>query len=75
MILYLRQGCHLCADAREVLAQVTARAGTGWTEVDVDDDATLAQRYGELVPVVTVDGVQQGFWRLDPDRLLRALGS
>ena len=73
VVLYGRAGCHLCDDAREVLAAVVP-APEGWVEVDVDTDPALQDRYGEYVPVVTVDGVQVGFWRVDPERLRRALG-
>jgi hypothetical protein len=79
VVLYVRQGCHLCDDAREVLAEVVGRADDGrpgWAEVDIDtvaDDGDLVARYGDLVPVVTVDGVQQAFWRVDGARVRRAL--
>ena len=47
--------------------------GQGWVERNVDDDPHLAQAYGELVPVVLVDGEQVGYYRIDPDRLRAAL--
>ncbi|EYR62849.1 glutaredoxin [Actinotalea ferrariae CF5-4] len=74
VVLYGRAGCHLCDDARDVLAAVVP-ADLGWTEVDIDTDPGLQARYGEYVPVVTVDDVQVGFWRVDPERVRRALGS
>ena len=75
VVLYGRVGCHLCDEAREVVAAVSAEHRTGWTEIDVDSDPTgaLAAQYGDYVPVVTVDGVQQGFWQVDGARLARAL--
>lgn len=48
--------------------------GVAWEEVDVDTDDDLAQRYGELVPVVLVDGEQIGYFRIDPQRLRAAVG-
>lgn len=45
-----------------------------WSELDIDTDPTLVQRYGELIPVVLVDGVQIGYWRIEPERLRAALG-
>jgi len=44
-----------------------------WVERSIADDRELTVDYGELIPVVTVDGVQQGFWRIDEARLRRAL--
>jgi len=74
VILYARQGCHLCDAARDVVTGAASAAGTGWVEVDVDTDPELVARYGELVPVVTVDGVLVDYWRIDPVRLEGALG-
>jgi glutaredoxin len=71
--LYGRQGCHLCEDARAVVEAVCAELGESWTEVDVDDDPALLDRYGEEIPVTLVDGRQHDFWRVDPDRLRTAL--
>lgn len=73
MVVYTRTGCHLCADAEEVVARVCAATGTGWRTVDVDTAPDLQASYGEYVPVVVVDGVQQGFWRIDEARLTRLL--
>lgn len=77
VVLYSRPGCHLCDEARPVVAEVVAEAGAAWTEVDVDAPGAedLARAYGELLPVVTVDGVQQAYWRVDPARLRRALAA
>lgn len=76
VLLYGRDGCHLCDEARDVVARVCADAGVAWSEVDLDDAATPAEvreRYSEYVPVVTVGGVQQAFWRVDARRLARAV--
>lgn len=73
IVVYTRVGCHLCEDACSVVARVCAETATTWTTVDVDTSDTLRATYGDYVPVVTVDGVQQGFWRIDEDRLRRLL--
>jgi glutaredoxin len=72
-VLYGRAGCHLCEDARAVVAQVCAERGEPYLEVDVDSDPLLVARHGDAVPVVTVDGVQVGFWRIEAARLGAAL--
>ena len=71
--LLSREGCHLCADARALVERVAAEAGVAWTETDVDDDSALRAEFGDLVPVVRVDGKELGYWRIDEDRLRRAL--
>ncbi|UFU02506.1 glutaredoxin family protein [Ruania suaedae] len=74
VILYSRAGCHLCEDARRVVRVISERRGVGWAEVDIDTDAQLRAQYGEVVPVVVVDGAQVGYFRIDPARLESALG-
>jgi glutaredoxin len=52
VVLYTRQGCHLCEDAWALLQAQRARYGFPLEAVDVDSDADLAARYGPEVPVV-----------------------
>ena len=73
VVLVGRAGCHLCEDAREVVARVAAETGATWREVDVDADADLRRRYTDLVPVVLVDGAEHDFGRVDAGRLRSAL--
>ena len=68
-----KPGCHLCEDAREVVLRVAAEAGTGVRELSILDDADLAARYAEQIPVVLVAGEVHDFFRVDADRLRGAL--
>jgi len=68
-----KPGCHLCDDARSVVAEVCDELGIGWEEATILDDPELFRRYGEYIPVVFVDGVQHDFWRVSADRLRGAL--
>jgi glutaredoxin len=70
---YSRQGCHLCDEARQVVARVCADLGETFDEVDVDSDPDLRDRFDEEVPVTFVDGRQHDFWRVDETRLRAAL--
>jgi glutaredoxin len=74
--LYSKPGCHLCDDARAVVARVCAELGESFEEVDITagpDAERLTRTYGEEIPVTFVDGRQHDFWRVDPDRLRVAL--
>lgn len=73
VVVYSRADCHLCDEARAVVAAVCAEMGETWQEIDIDAEPALVERYGDYVPVVEVDGVQQGFWRIDAARLARRL--
>ena len=68
-----RAGCHLCEQAREVVARVCGTLGVTWTERSVDDDPALLARYSDLVPVVLVDGAEHAHWRVDAATLRAAL--
>ena len=71
--LYTRAGCHLCEVAREAILPVCADTGSGYAEVDVDADPEDRAEYGDRVPVIVVDGVEHGYFEVDPERLRRAL--
>ena len=71
--LYTRPGCHLCDDARAVVEAVCTELGETWAEVDIDGSEELTRTYGEEIPVTLVDGRRHDYWRVDPDRLRRAL--
>lgn len=73
--LYAKPGCHLCDDAREVIARVCADLVTSYQEVDITTDPDLSRRYGEQIPVTLVDGAQHDFWRVDEARLRAALSA
>lgn len=68
-----KPGCHLCDDAREVIARVAADLGVAWEERDITVDADLRERYWEQIPVTLIDGRQHDFWRVDEARLRAAL--
>ena len=71
--LLSRPGCHLCEEARSVIATVAADLGIGWTERDITSSPEDLARYSDMIPVTLVDGVQHDFWRVSEDRLRAAL--
>ncbi|MFE2039316.1 glutaredoxin family protein [Streptomyces sp. NPDC059477] len=68
-----KPGCHLCDDARAVVEKVCGEVGVVWEERDITGDQALYDQYWEQIPVVLVDGAQHTFWRVDADRLRKAL--
>jgi hypothetical protein len=77
VVLLGRAGCHLCDDARAVVARVCEQTGTAWREDDIDAPDTprdVLLRHTDEVPVTFVDGVLHDFWRVDEQRLRAALG-
>jgi glutaredoxin len=71
--LLSRPGCHLCEEARAVIASVAADLGMPWTERDITESENDLRDYAEMIPVTLIDGVQHDFWRVDEQRLRRAL--
>lgn len=68
IVLYTRQGCHLCEDAAAILT----RHGLAFDAIDVDAEPQLQKRYNACVPVVVVDGKERFRGRVD-ELLLRRL--
>ncbi|MEV7130707.1 glutaredoxin family protein [Streptomyces sp. NPDC093260] len=71
--LVRKPGCHLCDDAQTVVEKVCAEVGARWEQKDISEDRELYDRYWEQIPVVLIDGEQHTFWRVNEDRLRKAL--
>jgi glutaredoxin len=69
IVLYSRNGCHLCDDAAALLA----RHGLRFETVDIDADPLLRARYNECVPVIVIDGRERFRGRVDPLLLKRLI--
>jgi glutaredoxin len=73
LVLYTRAGCHLCDTARQVLDEARRRHHFALETVDVDSSPELAERYGNCVPVVTVNGKLRFRGAVNPVLLQRIL--
>jgi glutaredoxin len=73
VVLYGREGCCLCDDARAVLERVRARHPFALVERDIDADDGLLRAYLERIPVVTVDGEEVFELFVDESALVRRL--
>jgi glutaredoxin len=71
--LLSRPGCHLCDQAREVIARVAAGLGVPWTERDITQSPADLREYWDKIPVTLIDGVPHDFWYVSEDRLRAAL--
>jgi glutaredoxin len=69
LVLYGRDGCHLCDDARAVLVRV----GEPFAEVDIEADDALHKAYLERIPVVALDGEELYDYFVDESDLRRRL--
>lgn len=75
IVMYTRQGCHLCEEAWQLLECQRRRHSFTLRQIDVDSDPQLQLEYGECVPVVTVDGRVRFRGRINPVLLRRLLAA
>ena len=73
VVVYSREGCHLCDIVKETLAQIQSEADFQWRVVDIDADPELRQKYNDEVPVVFIDGRKAFKYHMDGRQFLRAL--
>jgi len=78
--LLTRAGCSMCEKARAVLMRLAGELRFEFSSTDVDaaaaaGDPSLRAEYGDLLPVVMLDGVQHGYWEVDETRLRADLSS
>ncbi len=57
LILYERDGCHLCEEARVLLDEMIGMDRYARVDIEADDDLVL--RFGFRIPVITLDGVDR----------------
>lgn len=71
VIVFTREGCHLCDDVIALLV----RYGLAPRTVDIDVDCTpeVRSRYTDCVPVVVIEGVERFRGRVDEVLLRRLL--
>jgi hypothetical protein len=74
VVLYGRDGCCLCDEARAMLERARARHEFDLLERDIDDDDALLRRYLERIPVIEIDGLEALELVIDEAELERRLG-
>ena len=74
VVLYGRDGCCLCDDARELLVRARARHEFVLLERDIETDDDLFKAYLERIPVITIDGEEAFELLVDELELERRLG-
>ena len=73
VVMYTRQGCHLCEDAWKILEDLRSRYALELEAVDIDGDPELVRLHGERVPVIVVEGKERCWGRVNRVLLERTL--
>lgn len=55
---YTRADCELCHSAWNVLMRVRKKIPFAVETFDIDSNPSYAQRYGEVIPVITCNGIE-----------------
>jgi hypothetical protein len=71
--LYTREGCTLCEEARHDILPLVREFATRLSEIDIDDDPVLHDRYTNDVPVIFLGSQIVGQHRVDVLRLREKL--
>ncbi|GAA1086071.1 glutaredoxin family protein [Tsukamurella spumae] len=69
--LLTREGCGMCARAHDELTALRAEVPFDYEQLDVDapGNTELRGEYGDMLPVVLLDGRQHSYWEVDITRL------
>ncbi len=54
LVLYFREGCHLCEDMEQLLGELLEPGSFRLTRIDIDEDPTLREAYNVRVPVLSL---------------------
>jgi glutaredoxin len=65
--IYGRTGCHLCENVVRQLAPEKDQLNIEIQEILIDNNNELESLYGQLIPVIHVDGKYFSHFRLDID--------
>ncbi|MGB0035566.1 MAG: glutaredoxin family protein [Candidatus Acidiferrales bacterium] len=71
--LYTREACKLCEEAKAAILPLLSEFGAKLSEVDIDDDPVLHDRYTNDVPVIFLGSGKVAEHRVDLSRLRRQL--
>ena len=71
--LYTRPGCHLCDEAKTVIAPILREFGAVLHEVNIDADPVLKERYGWDIPVIFIGKKKAAKHRVDLDQFRKQL--
>ena len=73
IVLYSKEGCHLCENAKEALFELEDDFEIELEEVDITTDSDLFEKYKYTIPVMVIDDSIVLEARIDARKIYRAL--
>jgi glutaredoxin len=65
VILYTRQKCHLCVQAKQVLSDLQDDYHFEIIEKDIESSDELTEKYGLMIPVIEIDHEMIQYGQID----------
>ena len=75
VVVYSRNGCHLCDVVKQTLAQLQPSTDFRWRAIDIDGDPQLRRQYNDEVPVVFIDGRKAFKYHIDAHSFLSSMAA
>ena len=73
LTLYTRNGCHLCEKAKEIITALREEFDFDYKECDIVLSDEWTEKYGLMIPVVSLNEKEVQFGQLDKTALIKAL--
>jgi glutaredoxin len=73
VVIYTRPGCHLCDEAKDAINASGCDGEFLLEEINIENDESLLERYGNDIPVVLIDRTEAFRHRVDPIEFKRRL--
>ena len=71
--LYTRNGCHLCEKAKDVIISLREIFDFEYQECDIECSDVWTEKYGLMIPVVTINDREVQFGQVEKMVLFKAL--
>ncbi|AZB44976.1 glutaredoxin family protein [Bacillus sp. FJAT-42376] len=73
LTVYSREGCHLCEEAVNIIAELCEEMDGSYTIVDIQKDDGLTEKYGLMIPVIEMDGKTLVYGQVKKDFLSKRI--
>ena len=73
VVIYSRVNCHLCEEAEKSVREVLTEIPFELEVIAINGYQELEKLYSEEVPVITINGDVHDYYKVDKQRLLKAL--
>lgn len=71
--IYSKKDCHLCEVAKETLLKTNQEFSFSLTEVDIEKDTEIFEKYKYLIPVIEIDGEKVFTYQVNEAELKKIL--